>query len=206
MKQWQRYEAKILPRQYWRDERSTLFQTKPELTFFDDQPLEEFNQLIYQIKIGQVYKARNLAKEKQINSATVLRKNGDTILHVCAEYGQVKLFEDFHKRLPGDIDIKNKLDETPFCTAAREGRINILRMMYEKYPPPMFNADCRTTDGWTAFSYACINGFLNTITFLAENKANIHTSDRIKRTSLHWAARFNNVKVVQLLLNLGLSY
>ena len=125
---------------------------------------------------------------------------------MCAEYGQVKLFEDFHKRFPGDIDIKNRLDETPFCTAAREGRINILRMMYEKYPPPLFNADARTVDGWTAFSYATINGFLNTITFLAENKANIHTSDRIKRTALHWAARFNNTKVVQLLLNLGLSY
>ena len=43
MREWQRYEAKILPRQYWRDERSTLFCTKPEMTFFDDQPLEEYN-------------------------------------------------------------------------------------------------------------------------------------------------------------------
>ena len=34
---------------------------------------------------------------------------------------------------------------------------------------------------------------------------NIHTSDRIKRNALHWACRFNNDKVVQLLLKLGLN-
>ena len=77
-------------------------------------------------------------------------------------------------------------------------------MYYESYHN-MFNPDARTLDGWTAFSYACVNGFLNTIEFLAEKRVNIHTSDRVKRTALHWACRFNNVKVVQLLLKLGLS-
>ena len=92
----------------------------------------------------------------------MLRKNGDCILHVCAEYGQVKLFEYFQKTLNGDLDIKNGLDETPFVVAAREGRINVLKFYFEKFPN-QFNGDARTVDGWTAFNYASINGFLNTI-------------------------------------------
>ena len=83
-------------------------------------------------------------------------------MHVCAEYGQAKLFEYFKNTFACDLDIKNYLDETPFCTAAREGRINILKMFFEKWPNG-FNPDIRTKDGWTAFNYACINGFLNTI-------------------------------------------
>ena len=77
-------------------------------------------------------------------------------------------------------------------------------MYYDEWPN-QFNPDARSLDGWTAFNYACINGFLNTIEFLAEKRVNIHTSDRIKRTALHWACRFNNPKVVQVLLRLNLN-
>ena len=59
---------------------------------FDDQPLDEYAQLCYLVKLGQVYKARDLAIELKIEATTELRLNGDTIMHVCAEYGQVKLF------------------------------------------------------------------------------------------------------------------
>ena len=111
----------------------------------------------------------------------------------------------YHKQLSGELDARNKLDETPFSVAAREGRINILKMYYDEYPNNQFNPDARSLDGWTAFNYACINGFLNTIEFLAEKRVNIHTSDRINRTALHWACRFNNTKVVQILLKLNLN-
>mmetsp|Transcript_34776 Transcript_34776/g.45762 ORF Transcript_34776/g.45762 Transcript_34776/m.45762 type:complete len:161 (+) Transcript_34776:1154-1636(+) len=151
-----------------------------------------------------VYKARTLAKEKDIDAQTILRRNGDTILHVCSEYGQVKLFTFFATQFSAELDIRNRLDETPFTVAAREGRINILKMYFEGYAN-MFNPDARTLDGWTAFSYACVNGFINTIEYLAERRVNIHTSDRIKRTALHWACRFNNAKVVNTLLKLNLN-
>ena len=131
---------------------------------FDDQPLDEYAQLCYLVKLGQVYKARDLAIELKIEATTELRLNGDTIMHVCAEYGQVKLFEYFCKELGASIEVKNKLEETPFTVAAREGRILILKMFYDKFPN-QFNPDSRSVDGWTAFSYACINGFLNTIEF-----------------------------------------
>ena len=125
-------------------------------------------------------------------------------MHLCAEYGQAKLFGNFKNSLECELDIKNNLEETPFCVAAREGRINVLRLIYNKWPN-QFNPDHRTLDGWTAFSYACINGFLNTIQYLHDQGVNVHTSDRIKRTSLHWAAKYNNYQVVELLFNLNLS-
>ena len=53
--------------------------------------------------------------------------------------------------------------ETPFVVAAREGRINMLKVYFEKLTINNFNPDARTVDGWTAFTYAAINGFLNTV-------------------------------------------
>lgn len=89
--------------------------------------------------------------------------------------------------------------------AARESRLNILRFFFERYPN-QFDPDRKTSDGWTAFIYASINGFLNTITYLSTQRVNIHRSDRTGRTALHWAARFNNIQVVQLLLELNLNH
>lgn len=134
----------------------------------------------------------------------MLRKNGDTILHVCAGYGQAALLAKFKEHFNDELDIKNTLHETPFITAAREGRLNVLKLFYERWKGQFF-ADSRTKDDWTAFNYACLNGFLATIQFLANQQyVDIHSKDRVLRNSLHWAARFNNVKVVELLLKLNL--
>ena len=126
-------------------------------------------------------------------------------MHVCAEYGNTKLFEYFKKEYDAELNVTNKLRETPFTTAAREGRLLIIKLHFEKYHL-RFDPDARTVDEWSAFSYACINGFLNTIEYLASKKVNIHTSDRNKRTALHWAVRFDNAKVTELLLNLNMNH
>ena len=140
-----------------------------------------------------------------VKASTKLRKNGDTILHICAEYGQAKLFKYFKTKLGCDNDVKNRLDETPFIVAAREGRILILKEYYDNIGIGNFNMDTRTTDGWTAFNYACINGFKNTIEYLHKKRVNVHTSDKIKRTALHWAARFDNAEIAELLLSFNLN-
>ena len=103
--------------------------------------------------------------------------------------------------------MKNDAEETPFILAAREGRLHFLEFMYKKYSISTFNPDHRSLDGWTAFTYASINGYVNTVEFLANTvKVNIHTTDRFRRTAIHWAARYNNVSVFELLLSLGLNY
>ena len=77
--------------------------------------------------------------------------------------------------------------------------------MFSRYKN-QFDPDKKTLDGWTAFIYASINGFLNTIRYLSTQQVNIHVHDRTKRTALHWAARFNNIQVVELLLELNLNH
>ena len=84
---WEKIQEKILPEQYWLNNRVDLFNTSTYENCFEDQPYVEYNELCYLIKLGMVYKARNLSKEIEIDVDTHLRHNGDTILHVCAEYG-----------------------------------------------------------------------------------------------------------------------
>ena len=61
----------------------------------------------------------------------------------------------------------------------------------------------RSKDGWTAFMYAAVNGFLNTTEYLAvQCKSEVNVVDKMKRSALHWAARFDNPKMVSLLLKL----
>ena len=62
-------------------------------------------------------------------------------------------------------------------------------------------------DGWTAFSFAAINGMLATVDYLASvPQVNVHNYDRFKRSALHWASRHNNYLMVQKLLDLGIDY
>ena len=192
---------------YWRDDKFDLFKIEKYKPFPDHETEKEFVELVYLIKRGNLLQAKDVSKEKDIKADTILRPNGDTILHVCAEYGQEKLFHYFYQKLNANLDVVNYAKETPLILAAREGRLLFIQFMYDKYSLSIFNPDHRTLDGWTALTYASINGFTNTVEFLAETiKVNLHTSDRFKRTAVHWAARYNNVSMFQLLLRLGLNH
>ena len=37
-------------------------------------------------------------------------------------------------------------------------------------------------------------------------KVNIHTTDRFRRNAIHWAARYNNVEILNYLLTLSINY
>ena len=88
----------------------------------------------------------------------------------------------------------NYAEETPFILAAREGRLRFIEFMIDKYSLSIFNPDHRSLDGWTAMTYAAVNGFTNTVDYLGNTvKVNMHTTDRFKRTAIHWAARYDNV-------------
>lgn len=59
----------------------------------------------------------------------VLRPSGDTVLHVCAEYGQDELFKYFLGEPNSKVNCKNYVDETPLHLAAREGKLNMLNLL-----------------------------------------------------------------------------
>jgi len=53
--------------------------------------------------------------------------------------------------------------------------------------------------------YACYNSYAPIVWFLAEHGANINVRDRNHKTCLHWAARYNNVKIMEILFELGIN-
>jgi len=69
------------------------------------------------------------------------------------------------------------------------------------------NVNQKTTEGWTAFSYACSNGMINTVSYLADEvEMDITILDKFDRSPLHWAARYNNQAMVTKLVQLGFEY
>ena len=92
--------------------------------------------------------------------------------------------------------------ESPLIIAAREGKLEIVKLYIEKYSKwHSYNIEETNSDGWTPLLYACINGYKSIVDFLIKNKANINATDKMNRSALHWACRFNNVNLVKLLLS-----
>ena len=131
-------------------------------------------------------------------------------MHICAEFGDLKMFEWFFDEFKLNINIQNKAKETPFIVAAREGHIELVKLIMEndKYSKAEgFKVDQESLDGWTAFSYAAVNGYFSVVEYLATKAgANINTKDRLQRNPLHWAARYGNVRMASLLLRLGVCF
>ena len=90
--------------------------------------------------------------------------------------------------------------------ASREGKVDIIRFYIDNLRD-LVDIDCKMMDGWTPFFYAAVNGYLISVEILAkEGHCNVNALDRFNRTSLHWAARYNNNAMVKKLLELGVNH
>lgn len=143
-----------------------------------------------------------VARRESIDPNEVIRPSGDTVLHICAEFGRQKLLEYFIKK-GGHYLHKNYWGETPFHIAAREGKMEILQFYLGNFD---IEIDHKMSDGWTAFHYSAFNGYTTTMEYLVTNGANVNMTDKFKRTALHWAARFDNKLAVEKLLKLKINY
>mmetsp|Transcript_24967 Transcript_24967/g.24432 ORF Transcript_24967/g.24432 Transcript_24967/m.24432 type:complete len:86 (+) Transcript_24967:847-1104(+) len=83
---------------------------------------------------------------------------------------------------------RNYADETPFHLAAREGKLNILQLFTEHFH---FDIDHDSMDGWAAIHFASLNGFLSGIELIHRKGGSLTIPDKLKRTPLHWACKFN---------------
>jgi ankyrin repeat protein len=139
--------------------------------------------MIYFVRRGKIKEVQEEAKMNQAFQVdSPIRNTGETILHICAEYGQADLFRFFVNDFKGNIMAKNHAEETPFIIAAKEGRVNILNLYLEEYskvPEYKFYIDHYQLDGWTALMYAAMNGLATTVELLAkEGKADVNHFDR----------------------------
>lgn len=132
----------------------------------------------------------------------MIRPTGDTVMHVWAEYGRLKLLVHFNK-IGGELWSKNYAEELPIHLAAREGQNEIISFILDNTPIPV---DVKMIDGWTPLHYAVNNGYLTTAELLISKGANINAADRFKRTALHWAVRYNFFEIVEYLLEQGINH
>jgi len=179
-----------------------LFENNLYKPFFEATVWDDYEDFVYKVSRGNVDEAKKLFTTEGIGLNETLRPNGDTLMHICAEYGQLELFQYFLER-GGDIKVVNFAGETPLHLATREGKINVVEYMVEL---TLTDLNIKMTDGWTAIHYAAMNAQTVILEYLSKKGADLNARDRFKRTALHWAAEYDNKVIVEMLLNLGINY
>eukprot|EP00347_Sterkiella_histriomuscorum_P012762 403367319 len=181
-----------------------MFESTDYKAFFDTSVTEQYEDFVYLISRGKFEEVIQQAEELNIQVDEYLRPTGDNIMHVCAEYGQIKLFQYFFDK-GGNVLSVNHADEQPIHVAAREGKVDMIRHIIENHRA-LISVDCVMSDNWTPFFYSAVNGYLITVEVLAkEYNCNINHLDKFNRSALHWAARYNNRAMVKKLLDLGIN-
>lgn len=100
----------------------------------------------------------------------------------------------------------NKLEELPLHAASREGNVDIVRFYINRLSQEV-DIDTPMCDGWTAFFFAAVNGYVLTVEALKiQGHCNVNALDKFKRTALHWVARYNNYTMTKKLLELGVNH
>ena len=66
--------------------------------------------------------------DQQFNGKAIWKTNGETVIHVCAEYNAPDLLDWFHVNYECDLNAENNAGETPLMVAAREGKIEVVRL------------------------------------------------------------------------------
>ncbi|CAI2372022.1 unnamed protein product [Moneuplotes crassus] len=170
--------------------------------FFNSSVWEDYEELVYAIERDKFSLVIDIFEKGAFHAREIVRPTGDNIMHVCAEFGRVKMLSHFYKK-GGELCSKNYADELPIHLAAREGQVETINYILEN---STILIDTTTVDLWTPFHYAVNNGYLATIEFLISKGAGINTIDKFGRTALHWAVRYNFKEIVEFLLKHNINH
>lgn len=144
-----------------------------------------------------------LPKSSKFRGVEKFKPSGENCLHICAEYNEPVMFKWFVEEYNADINHVNDAGETPLMIACREGKLEMVKLIIQLGKENKhFFLETKMKDGWTALAYAAMNGFSEVVIFLFKNDAKVDTYDKSHRSPFHWAARFNNVKMAKVLLDL----
>lgn len=154
-------------------------------------------------------RAGNLAVVREIFSTTgpeelkeLLAKqniSGETALYVAAEYGYVDLVREmiYYYELP-DAEIKARNGYDAFHIAAKQGDLEVLRVLLDVHPELAMTVDLSNT---TALHTASNQGHIEVVNFLLAAGSSLATIARSNgKTALHSAARNGHVEVLKALL------
>ncbi|KAJ6917059.1 ankyrin repeat-containing protein [Populus alba x Populus x berolinensis] len=128
-------------------------------------------------------------------------QSGETALYVAAEYGYVDVVREMIKHYDlADAGIKARNGFDAFHVAAKQGDIEILRVLMEAHPESSMTVDLSNT---TALHTAATQGHTEIVNFLLDAGSSLSTIDKSNgKTALHSAARNGHVEVVRALLTM----
>ncbi|XP_028757073.1 ankyrin repeat-containing protein At5g02620 isoform X2 [Neltuma alba] len=156
-----------------------------------------------------VARSGNMAVVKEILTGTeeselnvlLAKQNqaGETALYVAAEYGYVELVREMIKYYDlANAGIKARNGFDVFLIAAKQGDIDVLKILMEAHPELSMTVDPSNT---TALHMAATQGHTEVVNFLLEAGSSIATIARSNgKTALHSAARNGHLEVVKALL------
>lgn len=178
---------------------------------YNPRTIDEWDDLVWLIQRGKVEKIIDeIPINQSFHASSKLKETGEQVLHVCAEYENLILFDWFEETYNISVTALNDYDETPFMIAAREGKMKIIRLYKMSYMEEKkfgFNVDQKNKDGWSAVQFAAINSFISIVEFMVkEMGADVNTVDRNNRSMLHWASRYGNAKLTDALLKMDIKY
>ncbi|KAL5581099.1 hypothetical protein UlMin_013541 [Ulmus minor] len=126
-------------------------------------------------------------------------QSGETALYVAAEYGYVDLVREMIKYYDlADAGIKARNGFDAFHIAAKQGDLDVLKVLMEAHPELTMTVDMSNT---TALHTAATQGHTEIVSLLLEAGSSIATIARSNgKTALHSAARNGHLVVVKALL------
>ncbi|XP_023215585.1 protein TANC2-like [Centruroides sculpturatus] len=132
----------------------------------------------------------------------VKNKNGVSVMACAVSEGHLDIVQYLLNYIrPNELD--KQVDEksrTPLMIAASKGKIDIMDVLVSKGGALITTKD---ENGFSALSWASMNGQIQAITWLLERGADINGTDSFGRTPLILSVTESNVEVVQMLLNNG---
>ncbi|KAJ6397870.1 hypothetical protein OIU77_018809 [Salix suchowensis] len=128
-------------------------------------------------------------------------QSGETALYVAAEYGYVNVVREMIKYYDlADAGIKARNGFDAFHVAAKQGDMEILRVLMEAHPELSMTVDLSNT---TALHTAATKGHIEIVNFLLDAGSSLATIAKSNgKTALHSAARNGHVEVVRALLTM----
>jgi ankyrin repeat protein len=122
---------------------------------------------------------------------------GDPMLVIAIRDKSSKVTEYLLNNKLIDVDLSNKLGETPLMLAAIDGDLTLVKRLVLKNKAQIDHI------GWTPLLYACAKGRLEVAQFLVSNGADVNALSPNGSTPIMLAAQSGNELLVKYLLDQG---
>lgn len=124
---------------------------------------------------------------------------GQTALHIAASEGDEQLVKYFYG-VRASAAIPDNQDRTAMHLAAENGHATIIEILADKFKASIFE---RTKDGSTLMHIASLNGHADCAMMLFKKGVYLHMPNKGGARSIHTAARYGHVGIINTLLQRG---